>query len=439
MKSTFVIAIILIFTFTLSITAAAEESDFLIGDPMPDAPDLAARGEYKVGVRTLEIVNEDQIDILNYSEANKNPTYDRPLTLEIWYPAEIPEARKEMTKYKDYYFKDEAIIYKGRALRGAELDRTGEKYPLIIISHGYPGTRYMMSYLAENLASKGYIVASISHTESTVRDQAGFASTLLNRPLDIEFTLEKISQFAEADSGHFLAEMVNTDNTGLIGYSMGGYGVVNAAGAGYTESAVNLSWGVPGGHLKIRQDGNESYQKSLDDRIKAVFAMAPWGANNGFWSQETMKDLEIPAFFAAGDQDDVSGYENGTKKLFDWAVNTDRYLLTFKNARHNIAPNAYGVKPLVSVEMNAADLMRYNEPVWDNRRLNNIIQHFATAFMGVHIKDQNYKDYLDLITDSSQGVWDQNEDGSFTEDHSYWTGFANRTALGMELQFKEAE
>ncbi|TDO94859.1 platelet-activating factor acetylhydrolase isoform II [Halanaerobium saccharolyticum] len=437
MKSTLIISIILI--CALSLTAAAEEADFLIGDLMPDAPELAARGDYKVGVRTLEIVNQDQIDILSFSEKNENPTYDRALTLEIWYPAEIPAARKEMTRYKDHYFKNEALIYKGRALREAELDRSEGEYPLIIISHGYPGTRYMMSYLAENLASRGYVVAAISHTESTVRDQAGFASTLLNRPLDIEFTLDKISQFAEADSNHFLAEAVNADKTGLIGYSMGGYGVINAAGAGYTESAVNLNWGVPGGHLKIRQAGNEAYKNSLDDRIKAVFAMAPWGANNGFWNQETMKGLEVPTFFAAGDQDDVSGYQNGTKRLFDWAVNSDRYLLTFKNARHNIAPNAYGVSPLVSVEMTAADLMRYNEPVWDNRRLNNIMQHFATAFMGIYIKGKNYEEYLDLITNSNQGIWDQNQDGSFTEDHTHWIGFPKRTALGMELHFKKAE
>jgi predicted dienelactone hydrolase len=434
-----ILIILIILLYSLSSTALALGNDFLIGDPMPDAPDLALRGEYKVGVKTLEIINKDQIDILSFRADNENPVYDRDLTLEIWYPAIIPEGRKEMTEYLDYYFNNEAITYKGRALRGAELDRSGEKYPLIIISHGYPGTRYMMSYLAENLASKGYVVAAISHTESTVRDQAGFASTLLNRPLDIEFTIEKISKFAEAESGNFLAEAVNTDNTGLIGYSMGGYGVLNAAGAGYTESAVNFNWGVPGGHLRIRQAGNEIYQKSLDRRIKAIFAMAPWGANTGFWNQQTMKGLEIPTFFAAGNQDDVSGYENGTKKLFDWAVNTDRYLLTFKNARHNIAPNAYGVNPLVSVDMSAADLMRYNEPVWNNRRLNNVIQHFATAFMGVQLKDKNYQNYLELITDSNQGVWDQNEDGSFTEDHNYWAGFPNRTALGMELYFKKSQ
>lgn len=89
--------------------------------------------------------------------------------------------------------------------------------------------------------------------------------------------------------------------------------------------------------------------------------------------------------------------------------------------------------------MTAADLMRYNEPVWDNRRLNNVIQHFASAFMGIYIKAKSYQDYLKLITDSNQGVWDQNDDGSFTAEHNYWTGFPKRTALGMELHFKKRE
>jgi predicted dienelactone hydrolase len=51
-------------------------------------------------------------------------------------------------------------------------------YPLLIVSHGYPGNRFLLSHLAENLASKGYVVASIDHTDSTYSDQAAFASTL---------------------------------------------------------------------------------------------------------------------------------------------------------------------------------------------------------------------------------------------------------------------
>ncbi|MEQ8737147.1 MAG: dienelactone hydrolase, partial [Hoeflea sp.] len=38
-----------------------------------DAPELAAYGDFKVGVRTLELVNPDQIDILAIDPAAEKP------------------------------------------------------------------------------------------------------------------------------------------------------------------------------------------------------------------------------------------------------------------------------------------------------------------------------------------------------------------------------
>lgn len=67
------------------------------------------------------------------------------------------------------------------------------RFPLVIISHGFPGNRYLLSHLAENLASKGYCVASIDHLDSLYSEcahPASFPSTLLNRPLDQRFVLD---------------------------------------------------------------------------------------------------------------------------------------------------------------------------------------------------------------------------------------------------------
>jgi len=36
-----------------------DEADFFYGDARPDAPELARRGSYAIGVRTLEAVNPD--------------------------------------------------------------------------------------------------------------------------------------------------------------------------------------------------------------------------------------------------------------------------------------------------------------------------------------------------------------------------------------------
>ena len=60
----------------------AQETSFVYGDALPDAPELSARGSYKVGVRTLEFVNKGQVDILNSKEGN-DPLYDRSLTPKV--------------------------------------------------------------------------------------------------------------------------------------------------------------------------------------------------------------------------------------------------------------------------------------------------------------------------------------------------------------------
>ena len=77
--------------------------------------------------------------------------------------------------------------FAGRALRDAKPDFE-DSYPLVIVSHGYPGSRVLLTYLTENLASKGYVVVAIDHTDSTHADAADFSSTLPNRILDINPT-----------------------------------------------------------------------------------------------------------------------------------------------------------------------------------------------------------------------------------------------------------
>ena len=55
----------------------------------------------------------------------------------------------------------------------------------MIISHGYPGNRYLMSHLGENLASKGFVVASIDHRDSTYDDQKAVRQHALQPPRSI--------------------------------------------------------------------------------------------------------------------------------------------------------------------------------------------------------------------------------------------------------------
>ncbi|MES1221644.1 MAG: dienelactone hydrolase, partial [Bacteroidota bacterium] len=357
---------------------------FINGDALPDAPELSSRGQYHVGVRTLDLVNKGQIDILK-SKEGVDPLYDRPLKVEIWYPAILSGTQKEITTYEDVLGSPldslrpiVPFTFNGRAIRDAVPDKKSF-YPLIIVSHGYPGSRVLLSYLTENLASKGYVVVAIDHTESTHRDQAGFPSTLLNRAKDILFVLNQMADAGKSGSSSFLSGIVNADNTALIGYSMGGYGVMNVAGAGYSDKLAGFFKMITGGSkaIAVRTAGNKDFNASMDPRVKAVVAFAPWGMQRGIWDAEGLKGVKVPVFFVAGSQDDVSGYEDGTKAMYSGTVNADRYLLTYVNARHNSAPNP---PPPITMDGNkfSTDYYHYAEPAWDQRRINNINQHFVT-------------------------------------------------------------
>ncbi len=401
------------------------ETTFVYGDALPDAPELSARGEYKIGVRTMDFVNKNQIDVLKTKD-NPDARYDRALKVEVWYPAELSAGQTELVNYEEVMGTSNdpkrpliPFSFQGRAARDAAPLTSAGAFPLIVLSHGYVGSRYLLTYLTENLASKGYVVVAIDHAESTFRDAAGFTSTLLNRSKDILFVLDQMADLGKAGSKNFLSGVLDSDNTGIIGYSMGGYGVLNVAGAGYSEAFAKAFGGMTGGSKAIesRTTGNADYEKSFDPRVKAVVAFAPWGMERGVWDTESLRGLKLPTFFVAGSQDDVSGYEKGIKAIYTGAVNAERYLLTYENARHNVAPNpppAVALQPGLPFD----EYYRYAEPAWDERRLNNINQHFVTAFLGKYLKGKDYDKYLNLPVNSNDKTW---------------TGFKARSSTGMEL------
>ena len=404
-------------------------NEFIFGDALPDAPALAERGDYKVGVKTLDFVNKDQIDVLN-SKEGIDPLYDRNLKVEVWYPADL-NGDEEMIMYPQVMGVSNnpkrpliPFEFKGRAARDAEMIVTKKKFPLIVVSHGYVGSRYLMTYLTENLASKGYVVVAIDHQGSTFKDAKGFQSTLLNRAKDILFIVDELAA-TNAEADHFLFGRMDVENIGVIGYSMGGYGALNVAGAGYSEGLAKFYKGMTGGSTSISAllAGSAEHDAMFDERIKAVVAFAPWGMTNGIWDSIGLEGLKIPTFFIAGSEDDISGYENGIKAIYEGATNVERYLLTYSNARHNIAPNPPAPETMAP-GLDFDEYYRYAEPSWDERRINNINQHFITAFMGSKLKAEDHSKYLELPTNSNDKTWE---------------GFKERSSTGLELLHAEKE
>ena len=164
---------------------------------------------------------------------------------------------------------------------------------------------------------------------------------------------------------------------------MGGYGVLVSLGAGLSPSALARARGL-GTDLQAQLLRNAHANPRPDPRVRAAVAIAPWGGEAGLWRPEALARVTAPTLFVAGSADTVSGYARGVRRLFEEAVRSDRYLLTFLHAGHNA-----GAPIPLPCELAAAapDVTgHYLDPVWDTVRMNNILDHFATAFLDAHLQ-----------------------------------------------------
>jgi len=405
--------------------------------PKADTPQLAAQGRYSVGVRTLEMVHKDQVDILKFDQATgKAPLYDRPLTVEVWYPATLATGQQERVIYPSAMpgvaprtGGPSGFDIPGKAARDAA-PVVGQRFPLVIVSHGYPGSRFFLSYLTENLASKGYVVAAIDHTDSVFGAVRPFSSTLLNRSTDQLFVLETLQKEG------FVSRLVEPGNAAIVGYSMGGYGALISAGGGISESSA-LNKFVPGGYLADWNRTNPKYKARQRTGLKAIVAIAPWGEQPPFgaWDSESLAGIHVPSLFIVGDHDDVAGFENGPKRAMELAVNSDRCLLVYENARHNTGGNP----PPANVPLDYRAIQSFDEPVWRKDRIAAINQHFITAFLDLNLKgDQTKRGFLRVpLTHSNEGKWavppNTPDDGAFSKGEDFWPGFQRRWALGLQM------
>ncbi len=404
-----------------------------------DAPELAALGVNGVGFRSLTLVDKARPDLENADpKSGTVPLRDRDLVVDIWYPARAAKGAKTVTYRSTLWgeppYPPVAFAQAGIAVAGAK--QIGAAHPLVIVSHGYSNAPAVMTWLTENLASKGYVVAAIHHDDPNPYVESGEkrAAPNLNRPLDIATVTSQLRVR--------LGTQIDPTRVGLIGYSQGGYGVLTAGGASLDPDQSNLTL-VAGGSLKPFARGQARAAELIVPDIKAIIALAPGGGGNqNAWGAAGLARIKAPLLFIAGDGDPVVGYEKAAKTFFAQSINSDRYLLTYKQAGHSIALNP------VPNEMRGSlwDMDWFEDPIWRQDRINAINLHFITAFLAIHLRGEtNKRAYLDVpVSESDAGEWNA-PDGTPWGAYSpgglgvtLWKGFQRRHARGMVLQHLEA-
>lgn len=427
------------------VTAVQADEERFYSEHVADAPELAHIGELHVGYSVLELTDPARPN-LPAAMAGKAPIQPRDLKVHVWYPAVLDAEQAMTVSYEGRLpFRFDKVpegapttyTFSGRA--AADADVKAGKHPLVVISHGYGNWATYFSYLAENLASKGYVVASIEHNDIPVTAPnlfpISFGDTVLNRSRDQRFVIDALT--SELPQAAALVASIDKENIGLVGYSMGGFGALATAGAGY-DATTQLFAQVPPQMTSGLMQGQET---TVPAGLKAVTYIAPWGANGADknWTTEALAAVKTPSLFLVGNHDDISGYEDGVKWIFDQAVNSERYMLVYQNARHSIGGN-----PPPAIAHKYFDLEDwFNEAVWRREKITAINTHFVTAFFDRFLKSEEEKAaYLKLAPQNAvEGSWPlpfgAHVGGTYSDGgangKAYWKGFQRRFAIGLEM------
>ena len=414
--------------------------------PGIDAPELARLGQYPVGTTLEQFVLPSRVTLTTDGvSAGKLETAVRTLPARVWYPAQAL-AGAQPTSYSHTFAlpggRSIQLSTEGIAFEDAR-PVDGGRFPLVVVSHGYGGWSESMSYLTENLASKGYVVVAIDHLDmpagARTNSQLDFANVFMDRARDQREVISAlVAKSATLKVGY--PSIIDPNKIGLIGYSMGGYGALSTAGAAYDPESPTLKLIPAQGRTALLQDGGPD----VSTDIKAIVTIAPWGGQPSvrMWTAEALKQIRSPILIIDGDEDDIVDFRGGVRWMFD-ELSVDRQLLVFQGARHNVgnipAPPDLG-EPFSTVES-------FAEPIWRTDRINAINQHFVTAFLDLRLKgDASRAAYLKLPTSqSSDGVWKGPSGlppGGVTAadgQPEYWRGFQRRWALGLEMHHVAVE
>jgi predicted dienelactone hydrolase len=218
----------------------------------------------------------------------------RQVALRLFYPtvAREPSVRFTMPFYTNLH------LY-----ADAEPAFTNVKHPLIVFSHGRGSNALAYAWFAEALASRGYLVVALDHYRANTYDSSieYLANKLWQRPVDVGLTITFLL------NDPIWRRYIDSERIGVAGHSQGGFTALWVGGAKVNPEkylAFQRGWrSNPMVPKYLREELPLDARPALnvrDDRVKAVFAMAP-GVIQAFGMDAAgLRALSIPAALVVG-------------------------------------------------------------------------------------------------------------------------------------------
>lgn len=194
--------------------------------------------------------------------------------------------------------------------------------PLVVISHGHAGSDLGHHDLATFLASRGFVVAAITHPKDNYRDSSGDGHTvvLVGRPIQISATISYLLRSPR------WKRLIDPTRIGVAGFSNGGYTALLLVGAVPRFMRVvrhcrvhpddrSMCAGLAklkaedAKHGRTIEQAMSAMQHSLhrwgdtdDPRVKAAFVMAPFSV---VFDKAGLAHINRPVFLYYGQDDHV--------------------------------------------------------------------------------------------------------------------------------------
>lgn len=244
------------------------------------------------------------------------------------------------------------------ALTGSARSFTAEIYlpqslashprPIVVISHGLGSNLQSYAYLAEHLASFGFVVAVPEHPGSSSNQLMAWLRgagklavqplEFIDRPLDIKFLLNELQRRSQTDP--LFRDRLDLERVGIVGQSFGAYTALTLVGANLNlphlqqscgdqlENAFNLSLLLQCQALDLP---NRLYDFK-DARIKAVIAINP--ISSGIFGPKSFAAIQLPVMLISSSADTVAPPLVEQIQPFTWLTTPERYLVVMDRATH---------------------------------------------------------------------------------------------------------
>lgn len=271
----------------------------ILGFQKQDLP--TPSGEFQIGTKIFELEDKSRDEVYTEEEGDK-----RKIKYQAWYPTDEIETLQKAKWITEgtllttnlgknilltpRFILNHTAEIDSNSYYDAKLSRSLDKYPIVVISHGWKGFREIHTDFAEDLASNGFVVLSIDHTygSQAVKFNDGKVAYLKRSALprlvkpstfdkaahelavnfgkDVIMVLDEIERLNKEDETFM--EKLDLDKIGLLGHSTGGAGDV--------------------------------FTSLKDKRVKALIGLDAWV--NPLNIEDLKKGLEIPSLFLRSEQ-----------------------------------------------------------------------------------------------------------------------------------------